>query len=148
MSRAERWNQGGATGENLAEGYANATQSVDEWALERELYDWAKPGFSETTGHFTQLVWSNTTSVGCGRTACDGENNTPGYFVVCEYYPPGNVVGDNNQYFVDNVRKQVKGKPTDTVESGVTSWGRSHGEMRWGIGVLGLAGVLGVGIVW
>ena len=140
--------QGGPTGENLAAGYANASQSVDEWGLEREHYNWNDPGFSETTGHFTQLVWSNTTSVGCGRAACNGEDNTPGFYVVCEYYPPGNVVGDNNQYFVDNVKKQIKGKDTDTVESGVTSLGTGWSELRWGVGVLGLAGVLGLGMVW
>jgi len=68
-------NQGGITGENLAAGYANASASVDAWGLEREQYNWAKPGFSEATGHFTQLVWSNTTSVGCGRTNCAGKNS-------------------------------------------------------------------------
>lgn len=112
---------GGPTGENLAAGYANATAAVDGWGLERESYNFKKPtGFSEKTGHFTQVVWSNTTSVGCGRFACNGANQTPGYYVVCEYYPPGNVEGDNNQYFKDNVHTQVKGKSTDTVESGVT----------------------------
>ena len=24
-------------------------------------------------------------------------------YIVCEYYPPGNVVGDNNSYFIANV---------------------------------------------
>ena len=72
---------------------------------------------------------------------------TPGWYVVCEYYPPGNVEGDNNQYFVDNVPKQVKGKKTDTVESGVTSASGGWQDVRWGIGVLGVAAVVGVGIV-
>jgi hypothetical protein len=155
--------KGGPTGENLAAGYPNASASVDAWGLERELYNWAKPGFSETTGHFTQLVWSNTTSVGCGRTSCQGKNSklfifsgkhslticieTPGWYVVCEYYPPGNVVGDNNQYFIDNVPKQVKGKKTDTVESGITSASSGWQDARWGVGVLGFAAVVGVGIV-
>jgi hypothetical protein len=40
---------------------------------------------------------------------------------VCEYYPPGNVNGENNRYFKENVKKQTKGKDTDTVETGVTS---------------------------
>lgn len=95
--------------------------SVDAWGSEREKYNFKKPGFSKETGHFTQLVWSNTTSVGCGRVNCNGENGTPGWYVVCEYYPPGNVVGDDNKYFVDNVKPQTKGKASDTVESGVTS---------------------------
>lgn len=42
---------GGATGENLAAGYANVTAAVDAWGLEREKYDFKKPtGFSEATG--------------------------------------------------------------------------------------------------
>jgi hypothetical protein len=67
--------------------------------------------------------------------------------VVCEYYPPGNVVGDNNQYFKDNVKKQTKGKKTDTVESGVTGAGLGMGE-RWGVGVFGVAMVVGAVIAW
>jgi hypothetical protein len=140
--------QGGPTGENLAAGYANASAAVDAWGLEREHYDWNQPGFSEATGHFTQVVWSNTTTVGCGRKACNGDGGTPGYYVVCEYYPPGNVEGDNNQFFVDNVKRLVKGKLTDTVESGVsqTSEGRGVAHLRWGLGVLVLAGAMGMGI--
>lgn len=133
---------GGPTGENLAAGYANASASVDAWGLERESYNWKKPGFSEATGHFTQLVWSNTTSVGCGRTSCQGEGGTPGFYVVCEYWPAGNIVGDNNQYFVDNVKKQTKGKATDTVESGVSSGGNGWRDVRCWVVVLGFAGLV------
>jgi len=70
--------------------------------------------------------------------------------VVCEYYPPGNVVGDGNQFFKDNVKKQSKGKKTDTVESGVSSQGvkLGVGERRWGVGVLGAAVVVGAVIAW
>ncbi|KAL5321113.1 hypothetical protein ACEPPN_011925 [Leptodophora sp. 'Broadleaf-Isolate-01'] len=136
---------GGPTGENLAAGYANATASVDAWGLERKMYNFKKPtGFSEKTGHFTQLVWGNTTSVGCAVKSCQGENDTPGFYVVCEYYPPGNVVGNNNQYFKDNVLKQDKGKDTDTVESGVTSIATRDGV--WAVGVLGMAALVGVGM--
>ncbi len=77
-----------------------------------------------------------------------GFAETPGWYVVCEYYPPGNVVGDNNQYFVDNVKKQVKGKASDTVESGVSSSGEGWRDVRWGVGVLGIAGVVSLGIAY
>ena len=40
--------------------------------------------------------------------------------IVCEYWPRGNVAGDGNQYYKDNVKVQVKGKDTDTVATGVT----------------------------
>ncbi|KAI0855518.1 CAP domain-containing protein [Xylaria cubensis] len=89
---------GGPYGENLAIGYPNATASIEAWGDEREKYNFGKPGFSEQTGHFTQLVWKNTTDVGCGRKLC-GER---GWYLACEYWPRGNVVGA----FKDQVDKE------------------------------------------
>ncbi|MBK9527127.1 MAG: hypothetical protein IPO41_02100 [Acidobacteria bacterium] len=38
--------------------------------------------------HFTQVVWSTTTKVGCGKArTADGMTD----FVVCDYSPPGNI---------------------------------------------------------
>ncbi|KAF6227400.1 hypothetical protein HO133_008844 [Letharia lupina] len=52
----------GAAGENLAEGYANVTDAVDAWGREGSRYDFRNGGgFSESTGHFSQLVWKGTT---------------------------------------------------------------------------------------
>ncbi|KAF2810291.1 PR-1-like protein, partial [Mytilinidion resinicola] len=98
---------GGPSGENLASGYPNATASIEAWGNERAHYDFGKAQFSEQTGHFTQLVWKASTTVGCSRTDCSGKTGAkaaPGWFVVCEYYPPGNVIGA----FKQNVQKQVK----------------------------------------
>ncbi|KAH8601871.1 CAP domain-containing protein [Bisporella sp. PMI_857] len=145
---------GGPYGENLAAGYANVTAAVDGWGGERRKYNWKKPGFSEGTGHFTQLVWSNTTSVGCGRVACDGDNDTPGYYIVCEYAPQGNVNGEKNQFYKDNVKQQVSGKSTDTVpktlgENGTvvadvptsTSSAAAARKTIWSAGVVGAVGL-------
>ncbi|KAI9754216.1 MAG: hypothetical protein M4579_004813 [Chaenotheca gracillima] len=96
---------GGPSGEDLAAGYANATAAVEAWGNERAQYNFAKQGFSEQTGHFTQVVWKGTKTVGCGRVKCDGKNKTPGWYVVCEYYPAGNVGGEYDQ----NVQSQIKG---------------------------------------
>jgi hypothetical protein len=35
-------------------------------------------------GHFTQLVWKGTETVGCGRSNCSGRGDAPGWYVVCE----------------------------------------------------------------
>lgn len=92
---------GGPYGENLAIGYPNVTASVEAWGDERDDYDFDKGEFSKKTGHFTQLVWRDTTDVGCGRKLC-GER---GWYLVCEYWPRGNVIGR----FTDQVAKQEGG---------------------------------------
>ncbi|KAI0799171.1 CAP domain-containing protein [Xylaria sp. FL0064] len=95
---------GGPYGENLALGFANATASVEAWGDEGRKYHYGKQaGFSEATGHFTQLVWKNTSDVGCGRRLCDGEGERKGWYLVCEYWPRGNVIGA----FQDQVDKPV-----------------------------------------
>ncbi|RSM04183.1 hypothetical protein CEP52_006980 [Fusarium oligoseptatum] len=88
----------GPYGENLAIGYLNVTASVEAWGDERDDYNFKKGTFSKNTGHFTQLVWKDTTDVGCGRKLC-GER---GWYLVCEYWPRGNVIGQ----FTDQVYKQ------------------------------------------
>ena len=77
----------GPYGENLAAGYASIEAAVDGWGNERALYNFANGGFGEQTGHFSQLVWKATTSVGCGRVYCN-KDGTPGWYLMCEYYPP------------------------------------------------------------
>ena len=92
---------GGPYGENLAEGYQNITAAVEGWGNERNEYNFNSGGFSEQTGHFTQLVWKNTTSTGCGRQDC-GNN---GWLLFCEYWPAGNVQGEYQQ----DVQSELKG---------------------------------------
>lgn len=69
---------GGPYGENIAAGYSDATATVNAWGDEGLEYDFDTPGFTETTGHFTQIVWESTLQVGCGRVTCDG---TDGKFI-------------------------------------------------------------------
>ncbi|KAI1102473.1 PR-1-like protein [Jackrogersella minutella] len=81
---------GGPYGENLALGCSDAGSCVDMWAGEAPQYDYADPAFTEATGHFTQLVWRNTTDVGCGAKLCPGNY---GWYLACEYWPRGNIIG-------------------------------------------------------
>ncbi|OAL28385.1 hypothetical protein AYO20_09502 [Fonsecaea nubica] len=102
----------GPYGENLARGYPDVISAVDAWGNERALYNFSSSdptGFTEATGHFTQLVWQSTQATGCGWTDCDGKNGLDGIYLVCEYWPPGNVVGENNLFFKANVGAERSG---------------------------------------
>ncbi|ODQ61345.1 hypothetical protein WICANDRAFT_90751 [Wickerhamomyces anomalus NRRL Y-366-8] len=82
-------------GENLALGY-NTSAAIKAWYDEVKLYDFNNPGFRESTGHFTQLVWNSTKYIGCAVKDC---GSYFGQYLVCEYDPPGNFQGA----FDDNV---------------------------------------------
>ena len=108
--RCDFQHSGGPYGENLALGCANATSCVEAWGNERGEYDFSKGDFGEATGHFTQLVWKDTTSVGCGARLCGGgddknDGSARGWYLVCEYWPRGNVIGK----FGDEVQAQENG---------------------------------------
>lgn len=85
---------GGPYGENIAIGYPEIEDALDAWYNEKDEYDYSSGQFSESTGHFTQMVWKSTTEVGCATQECSG-----GTFLVCEYSPRGNFLGQ----FTSNV---------------------------------------------
>ncbi len=102
---AERWasacpsgHSGGIYGENIAWATYDMTPKdvVKLWYDEISEYDFANPGFSHETGHFTQVVWKATTRIGCAHVeGCGNWQHT----WVCEYSPAGNIVGQ----FAQNV---------------------------------------------
>lgn len=112
---------GGPYGENLALGCDEVTGCVDLWGDEREQFYYGDPGFSEQTGHFTQLVWKNTTAVGCGSRLC----GTRGWYLVCEYWPRGNVIGQ----FAEQVGRQISGTggngPSDNAPGDNGMWSQA-----------------------
>ena len=68
---------------------ADGARSVDDWYSEINDYDF-NSGQSKNgrmVGHFTQLVWAETTHVGVARSA-------DGIWVIANYRPPGNWCGE------------------------------------------------------
>jgi pathogenesis-related protein 1 len=80
-------------GENLFQGTAGHYTAVDAAkAWETEKKDYAGGVLTEANwqpaGHYTQMVWRDTTTLGCGQSTC---NQT--LIVACNYAPPGNYIG-------------------------------------------------------
>lgn len=80
-------------------------RAVRGWQSEVADYNLATNTCSGVCGHYTQLVWRASTSVGCGATVCNtaSTQNRPSWanpatypnlhIVVCNYGPAGNFVG-------------------------------------------------------
>lgn len=78
----------GASGDSLI---SDPSEAVTMWVNEESFYSYenntCKAG--EQCGHYTQVVWENTTEVGCGVSSCtDGDTQTDVW--VCRYNPAGN----------------------------------------------------------
>ncbi len=83
----------GPYGENLFKGSSTYQPEyvVGAWADEISCFSYQQfPGCcSCTCGHYTQIVWRDTTEVGCGMATCPGG----GQVWSCSYDPPGNYLG-------------------------------------------------------
>ncbi|KAF9550259.1 hypothetical protein EC957_001166 [Mortierella hygrophila] len=98
LKSCEFKHSGGKYGENLAAGYKNFPAAVQAWYDEIKSYSFANPGFTGATGHFTQVVWKSSKTLGCAKRTCPKWN-----VYICEYDPPGNIVTKDNSYFKNNV---------------------------------------------
>lgn len=88
-------------GENIA-WMMNDNANYDYIGLSNDLFnlwyreiDWFMDGKipnistnGQEAGHISQILWNTTTDVGC--TVYGGNSN---YFLVCNYWPPGNIIG-------------------------------------------------------
>jgi pathogenesis-related protein 1 len=80
-------------GENLYVGtdFGNGPErAVQVWLAEGSLYQGGAvtPSNLNAIGHYTQVMWSASTEVGCGIAYVNGR-----VIVVCNYNPPGNHIG-------------------------------------------------------
>ncbi|KAA3674405.1 uncharacterized protein DEA37_0004897 [Paragonimus westermani] len=78
-------------GQNVAAA-DNITDAFQIWLDEQTGYTLGTYTCASTAGHYTQLVWADTTHVGCAVASCTSLSNLQ--LVVCNYGPSGNRVGE------------------------------------------------------
>ena len=79
-------------GENLFQitgDSAAPAEVVGDWASESRNYDYRSNTCRGVCGHYTQIVWRDSRSVGCAVARRGGRE-----IWVCNYDPPGNVLGE------------------------------------------------------
>lgn len=103
--------ENGPYGENLYAYYSSngtipsLTAAVNNWYVEKDFYNYADNSCSvnetstqtvdgteyNTCGHYTQIIWKDTTYIGCARAQYQAGSLQGGYVIVCKYKTPGNV---------------------------------------------------------
>ncbi|HEY0281087.1 MAG TPA: CAP domain-containing protein [Rhizomicrobium sp.] len=85
-------------GENLWVGTAGSFSPegmVGGWVKEKQFFrngtfpDVSTPGEGHVVGHYTQMIWKNTSKVGCAKVSGGGWD-----MLVCRYSPEGNLIGE------------------------------------------------------
>nr|KAF7416888.1 hypothetical protein H0235_011419 [Vespula pensylvanica] len=82
-------------------------EPVNEWYAEEALHQYGKEPTTLKTGHFTQVVWRDSTELGVGMA----RNRNGEVYVVCNYNPAGNFLGS----FTDNVLPSGSTSPSKRI---------------------------------
>jgi len=78
-------------GENIAGGTAPVSTLVGLWINEKSGYVCGTCCSDYSALHYTQMVWSGSTQIGCGFA----DSTLCGYnLLICNYYPAGNFEGE------------------------------------------------------
>ncbi|XVF17796.1 hypothetical protein REPUB_Repub10bG0154800 [Reevesia pubescens] len=66
--------------------------AVDTWVKEKDYYDYATNSCAPNhrCGVYTQVVWKNSSELGCAQATCKDQV----ILTICFYNPPGNFVGE------------------------------------------------------
>ena len=98
LARTGKWEhrQGNKYGENLSRGTGyTVLELVEGWYDEKAKYKPGTPypGVGFGVGHYTQMVWKDTTEIGVGKAVYTTGRLKGQLVIVANYNPPGNFKG-------------------------------------------------------
>ncbi|XP_011868306.1 PREDICTED: protein PRY1-like isoform X7 [Vollenhovia emeryi] len=82
-------------------------EPVNEWYAEESQHQYGKEPTTLKTGHFTQVIWRDSTELGVGMA----RNRNGEVYVVCNYNPAGNFLGS----FTENVLPPADAGPAKRI---------------------------------
>ena len=118
-------------GENLywrywSKPFDNSTEytkdAATKWYEEIRDYQYSPNGIcpkrakKQAVGHFTQLMWNDSTNLGCGYAQCDGKTSL---IIVCQYGPGGNVNISKTPPFSEAAAKRLNEHPVNKKFDGL-----------------------------
>jgi len=83
-------------GENIYASSANDSyiDAINYWYKEKPNYNISDNSCNGVCGHYTQIIWKNTTEIGCGKATYTKGDFKGGTIIVCRYNPAGNYIGE------------------------------------------------------
>jgi len=87
---------GSGYGENLfySSYNSNYVDAINSWYGEKSSYNYSDNSCNGMCGHYTQMIWKDTTEIGCAKATYTTGNYKGGTIIVCRYNPQGNYVGE------------------------------------------------------
>ena len=84
-------------GENLfaASYQVNYLDAINSWYKEKPYYNYTNNSCQsgKVCGHYTQMIWKDSTELGCGVAKYERGSRKGWLVIVCRYNPPGNYIG-------------------------------------------------------
>ena len=79
-------------GENLFLSSYNSSSvdAINSWYEEKSNYDYSDNSCNGVCGHYTQIIWKNSTELGCAKATYSTGKYKDYTLIVCRYNPVGN----------------------------------------------------------
>jgi len=77
---------------DVTQGWYNEIEDFKSTSMDLISEFQAKSNFGDI-GHFTQVIWAETTKIGCAAISYDGADYPRELLHFCNYYPSGNIRG-------------------------------------------------------